>query len=235
MPLMTTLVSSFYSFTLQAGTQACAPLPLKPCQFLLGVDSSHCIFSVDCANFPQQTDSHVEYSGLAGSVQSQLQSSHRNFDIYEQVARGMDEKGHKGETQQSRAKIKEMRQVYQKAREAPKTCHFYKELHVILCGDTTSTHKSSVDTSGGLEATASRVNPEAEVLDEEVELEEDVGQATGLFGAMASQDLFLISERSSQSQQSRSGVPEAERGALETVAPIRSYFWWNQSSTQMCP
>nr|XP_042697674.1 uncharacterized protein LOC122172315 isoform X3 [Chrysemys picta bellii] len=86
---------------------------------------------------------------------------------------------------QCRAKITELRQVYQKAREAnhysgamSKTCRFYKELHAIFSYDPTSTTKIPMDTSGGLKATASRVNLKDEVVDNEVELEEDVGQET---------------------------------------------------------
>ncbi|EMP23936.1 hypothetical protein UY3_19003 [Chelonia mydas] len=116
------------------------------------------------------------------AVQSQLRYSHRNFDTDEQIACGTDEKGHERDMQQFHAKIKELRQAYQKAKEAdhcsgavPKTCHFYKELHAILSSDPTSTAKSPVDTWGRPEAAASRVNPGDEVMDEEAKLEEDVG------------------------------------------------------------
>ncbi|EMP29796.1 hypothetical protein UY3_13079 [Chelonia mydas] len=58
----------------------------------------------------------------------------------------MQQKRHKRDTQHCCAKTKELRQAYQKAREAIhhsgavlKTCRFYKELHAILCGDPTST------------------------------------------------------------------------------------------------
>ncbi|XP_074799612.1 uncharacterized protein LOC141981882 [Natator depressus] len=95
----------------------------------------------------------------------------------------------------------------------PKTCHFYKELHAILSDDPTSTTKSPMDTSGELKAMASRVNLKDKVVDNEVELEEDVGQVTGSAGDMASQDLILTLEWSSQSQQSISGIPEAGEGS----------------------
>ncbi|EMP42186.1 hypothetical protein UY3_00573 [Chelonia mydas] len=142
----------------------------------------------------------MDLLGLWGeeAVEAQLWFSPRNVDLYEQIARGVDEKRHERDIQRCRAKIKELRQLYQNARVAncrsgvaPKTCCFYKDLHTILGGNPTSTAKSPMDTLGGLEATASRVNPEDEVVDEEVELEEDVGQETGLFGGVASQDNFL--------------------------------------------
>lgn len=66
-------------------------------------------------------------------------------------------KGYEGNTQQCHGKIKELRQVYQKARESnccsgavPKTCSFYKELDAILSSNLTSA-KSPVDASVGLE------------------------------------------------------------------------------------
>ncbi|EMP38459.1 Zinc finger and SCAN domain-containing protein 20 [Chelonia mydas] len=67
------------------------------------------------------------------SVQSQLRSSCRNFDTYRQISQGLCKKGYDRDMLQCRVKIKELRQAYQKAREAnccsdaaPKTCQFYK-------------------------------------------------------------------------------------------------------------
>ncbi|EMP39476.1 Myosin-XVI [Chelonia mydas] len=60
-----------------------------------------------------------------------------------------------------------------------------------------------------------RVNPEDEVVDKEVELEVDVGYAMRSSGGMASRDLFLTPEESSQSQHSGSGMQmKQERQAL---------------------
>ncbi|XP_077678806.1 uncharacterized protein LOC144268090 [Eretmochelys imbricata] len=95
--------------------------------------------------------------------------------------------------QQCTAKIKEVRQAYYKAKEnhrsggAPKTCRFYKELNAILSGDPTSIADSPVDTSQAAERGG---NLEAEILDEEVELEEDVVLPAGLPGSAGSQELF---------------------------------------------
>ncbi|EMP33927.1 Endoplasmic reticulum resident protein 44 [Chelonia mydas] len=52
------------------------------------------------------------------AVQLQLLSSCRNFDTYRQIASEMPEKGHKRDMRQCCAKIKKLRQAYQKAREA---------------------------------------------------------------------------------------------------------------------
>ncbi|EMP28457.1 hypothetical protein UY3_14439 [Chelonia mydas] len=94
-------------------------------------------------------------------------------------------KSYKPDIHQCRVKIKELKQAYQKAREAnhcsgagPKTCRFYKELYVILGSDPTT--KSPMDTSEGLEAAASGLNPDDEMVDEAVQLEDDVKHTTGL-------------------------------------------------------
>ncbi|EMP25465.1 Zinc finger and SCAN domain-containing protein 29 [Chelonia mydas] len=92
------------------------------------------------------------------SVQSQLRLTRRNRDTYGQISRGLCEKGYDQDTQQCRAKIKELRQAYHKAWEAnhhsggaPKTCCLYKELNAILGGDPTSLADSPVDTSEAAE------------------------------------------------------------------------------------
>ncbi|XP_043371583.1 zinc finger and SCAN domain-containing protein 32-like [Dermochelys coriacea] len=139
-----------------------------------------------------------------------------DFDTYGQISRGMLEKGYEQDTQQGHVKIKELRPVYQKARESnyrsgavPKTCCFYKELDAILGGNPAPTAKSPVDTLVGLEMAESGLNPEDKVVDEEVELEDDVEHIAGSSGGMASQDLSSALEGSSQSQQPVSGVHDA--------------------------
>ncbi|XP_039359419.1 zinc finger and SCAN domain-containing protein 29-like isoform X2 [Mauremys reevesii] len=119
-------------------------------------------------------------------MKSQLRLSHRNFDTYGQISQSLCKKSYDQDTVQCRVKIKEPRQTYHKAREtkrlssaAPKTCQFYKELDAILSGDPTSTTKSPVDTSVGLEMVERGPNPEDEVTDEEVELDDDVELPVG--------------------------------------------------------
>nr|XP_042698026.1 uncharacterized protein LOC112059694 isoform X2 [Chrysemys picta bellii] len=99
---------------------------------------------------------------------------------------------------QCRAKIKELRQAYHKVREAnhrssgaPKTCRFYKELNDILGGDPTSIADCPVDTSHAAE---SGDNLEAEIVNEEVELEEDVVLPAGSPSGAGSQELFSTPE-----------------------------------------
>ncbi|EMP36519.1 Zinc finger and SCAN domain-containing protein 20 [Chelonia mydas] len=149
------------------------------------------------------------------SVQSQLHLTHRNWDIYGHISQGLSEKDYDWDTLQCRSKIKELRQVYHKAREAnrhssaaPKTCHFYKELDSILDGDPTS--KSPVDTSERMEEAEGVPNREDEVIDEEMELDLDVALPVESTGGAGSQELFSTPEVPSQSQQLLSGKQEAD-------------------------
>ncbi|EMP38191.1 hypothetical protein UY3_04623 [Chelonia mydas] len=123
------------------------------------------------------------------AVQSQLRSSCRNFNTYGQISCGLCEKGYDWDTVQCIAKIKELSQAYQKAREAnhhsaaaPKSCRFYKELDAILCNDPTSTSKRPMDPLVGLEAEDSGPNPKDEVVDKEMELEDVVEPTAGWSG-----------------------------------------------------
>ncbi|EMP26539.1 Zinc finger and SCAN domain-containing protein 20 [Chelonia mydas] len=107
-------------------------------------------------------------------VQSQLRSSCGNFDIEGQITHSLHKKGYDRYMLQCRAKVKELRNAYHKAKganrcsgAAPQTCHFYKELDAIQGGDHTSNAKSTVDTSVGLEPVESGPNPEEKVIDEE--------------------------------------------------------------------
>nr|XP_048721125.1 uncharacterized protein LOC125643074 [Caretta caretta] len=107
------------------------------------------------------------------------------------------DRGHKRDPKQCCMKLKELRQVYQKTREAnsrsgsePQTCHFYDELHAILGGSATTTPTvcfDSVNGEGG--------NTEAGLGDEEDEEEEEVvdgsQQASRETGFPNSQELFL--------------------------------------------
>ncbi|EMP41635.1 Zinc finger and SCAN domain-containing protein 29 [Chelonia mydas] len=110
------------------------------------------------------------------AVQSQLRSSHRNFDTYGQISRCMTERGYDQDTLKCRVKVKQLRNAYHKAREAnqhssaaPTSCQFYKELDVILDGDPTSTVKATVDTWVAHMPLESGPSQEEEILDEDVE------------------------------------------------------------------
>nr|XP_048711541.1 zinc finger protein with KRAB and SCAN domains 2-like [Caretta caretta] len=137
------------------------------------------------------------------AVQSQLRSSHRNYNTFGQISRDMMERGHDQDALQCRVKVKELRNAYCKAREAnscsgaaPATCHFYKKLDAILRGDPTSTPSTTMDTS---EPSSTRQGEEEEEQSrsEGSEAEED----TPVSLDACSQELFSSQEEGSQSWQ----------------------------------
>ncbi|XP_077692193.1 uncharacterized protein LOC144276158 [Eretmochelys imbricata] len=126
------------------------------------------------------------------SVLSELRSSFRNAKTFVKISQGMKDRGHNRDPKQCRVKLKELRQAYQKTREAngcsgsePKTCRFYDELHAILGGSATTTPTvcfDSVNGDGG--------NTEAGFGDEE-EIVDSSQQASGETSFPDSQELFL--------------------------------------------
>ncbi|XP_044840881.1 myb/SANT-like DNA-binding domain-containing protein 2 [Mauremys mutica] len=112
------------------------------------------------------------------SVMAELRSKRRNANTYAKVSRAMTERGYSRDTEQCRTKIKELRQAYQKAREAngrsgsqPHTFRFYHELHAIMGGDATTTPPLSIDTC---KRGVARSEEEETLEDEEEEEEEGV-------------------------------------------------------------
>ncbi|XP_074826345.1 zinc finger and SCAN domain-containing protein 32-like [Natator depressus] len=108
----------------------------------------------------------------------------------------MKDRGHNRDPKQCRVKLKELRQAYQKTREAngrsgsePQTCRFYDELHAILGGSATTTPAVLFDSFNG-----NGGNMETGFGDEEDDDEEVVDsseQASGETGFRDSQELFL--------------------------------------------
>ncbi|XP_074799591.1 uncharacterized protein LOC141981856 [Natator depressus] len=104
---------------------------------------------------------------------------------------GMKDRGHNRDPKQCRVKLKELRQAYQKTREAngrsgsePQTCRFYDELHAILRGSATTTPAMLFDSFNG-----DGGNTEAGFGDEEDD--DSSQQARGETGFPDSQELFL--------------------------------------------
>ncbi|EMP37030.1 hypothetical protein UY3_05835 [Chelonia mydas] len=104
----------------------------------------------------------------------------------------MKDRGYNRDPQQCRVKLKELRQAYQKTKEAnacsgsdPQTCHFYDELHAILEGAPTTTPPLFVDSCKGV--SCNRDENFGEEKDEEVEVVEDSAhqQAEKLFSLTA--------------------------------------------------
>ncbi|XP_030405237.1 zinc finger and SCAN domain-containing protein 29-like [Gopherus evgoodei] len=128
----------------------------------------------------------------------------------------MIESGH-DQAMQCRVKVKELRNIYHKARKAncrsgaaPMTCCFYEELDAILGGDHTSTPRTTMDTS---EPSSTRQEEEEEESRSEgAEAEEDTLESQDA----CSQELFLSQEEGSQSwwpvlgeEQTPEEVPDA--------------------------
>ncbi|XP_053895883.1 myb/SANT-like DNA-binding domain-containing protein 2 [Malaclemys terrapin pileata] len=108
----------------------------------------------------------------------------------------MTEIGYSRDTKQCQTKIKELRQVYQKAREANRrsgsqthTFCFYHEPHAVMGGDATTTPPLSVDTCKGGVAR----NEEEESLEDKEE-EDSAQAASGECVFPPSQELFLTLE-----------------------------------------
>ncbi|CAM4649668.1 unnamed protein product [Lepidochelys olivacea] len=131
------------------------------------------------------------------SVLSELRSSFRNAKTFVKISQGMKDRGHNRDPKQCRVKLKELRQAYQKTREAngrsgsePQICCFYDELHAILGGSATTTPAVLFDSFNG-----DGGNTEAGFGDEEDEEEEEVvdssQQASRKTGFLDSQELFL--------------------------------------------
>ncbi|XP_073170595.1 uncharacterized protein [Lepidochelys kempii] len=121
------------------------------------------------------------------SVLSELRSSFRNAKTFVKISQGMKDRGHNRDPKQCRVKLKELRQAYQKTREAnscsglePKTCRFYDELHAIIGGSATTTPTVGFDS----------VNTEAGFGDEE-EIVDSSQQASRETSFPDSQELFL--------------------------------------------
>ncbi|EMP26378.1 Zinc finger and SCAN domain-containing protein 20 [Chelonia mydas] len=147
------------------------------------------------------------------AVQSQLRSSHQNYDTYRQISRCMTERGHDRDTLQCRVKVKELQNAYHKAQEAnhrssamPMSCWFCKELDVILGGDPTSTVKVPVDTSVAHLPVENGPSQEEEILDEDVAGERDrEAEDDSEVRDTCRQELISTPEKAGQSQLSELG------------------------------
>ncbi|EMP42274.1 hypothetical protein UY3_00434 [Chelonia mydas] len=126
----------------------------------------------------------------------------------------MIDRDYNRDPQQCRVKIKELRQAYQKTKEAngcsgsePQTCRFYDELHAVLGYAPTTTIPLSMDTcKGGVSR-----NRDEDFGDEEDDNEEEkdsTQQASGETILPDSQELFITLEPIP----SQGGLPDHEAG-----------------------
>ncbi|XP_074976266.1 uncharacterized protein LOC142069348 [Caretta caretta] len=162
---------------------------------------------------------------------AELHSKKRNANTYAKVSRAMTERAYSKDTERCCTKIKELRQAYQKAREAngrsglqPHTCRFYHELHAIMGGDATTTPPLSVDTCKGGVARSE----EDELLEDEEEKDDDdsAQTASGESVFPPSQELVLTLEPTA-SPQSQGGLPDHEPGEGTSGANVST---WPQST-----
>ncbi|XP_065442086.1 uncharacterized protein LOC135981788 [Chrysemys picta bellii] len=131
------------------------------------------------------------------SVLSELRSKRRNAKIYEKISKDMAERGYSRDATQCRVKIKELRQGYQKTKEAngrsgshPQISRFYEALHSILGAAATTTPPVTVDSEDGIVSTAGSSDMLGDGEDEEGDEGEAVGSAHNA-DFPDSQDLFI--------------------------------------------
>ncbi|EMP35036.1 Zinc finger and SCAN domain-containing protein 29 [Chelonia mydas] len=143
------------------------------------------------------------------SMLSELRSKRRNAKTFQKISEAMRDRGYIRDTTQSRVKLKELRQAYQKTKESnghsgtePQSCRFYAELHAILGGAATTTPPLSMDSDDGVLSTMAEDFADQEDVEEEDELREST-QHTILPN---SQDLFTtLTEIPSQPNEAGEG------------------------------
>ncbi|XP_065427423.1 SRRM2 protein homolog rsr-2-like [Chrysemys picta bellii] len=153
------------------------------------------------------------------SVLAELRSKRRNAKTFEKISKGMMERGHNRDSDQCRVKVKELRQTYQKTKEAnghsgsePRTCRFYAELHAILGGAATTTPPVIVDSGLGIVSSATPEDS-ADGGEEEEEEEDELAESTQHSVLPNSQDLFLsLTEVPSQPSQASTQDPDPMEG-----------------------
>ncbi|XP_053876180.1 myb/SANT-like DNA-binding domain-containing protein 1 [Malaclemys terrapin pileata] len=130
------------------------------------------------------------------SVLSELRSRRRNAKIYEKISKAMTERGYSRDATQCRVKIKELRQGYQKTKEAngrsgsqPQTCHFYEALHSILGAAATTTPPLTVDSEDVILSTPASSEMVVDGEEEEGDEEDEAVDSTYNADFPDSQDL----------------------------------------------
>ncbi|EMP31917.1 hypothetical protein UY3_10955 [Chelonia mydas] len=154
------------------------------------------------------------------SVQAELHSKRRNANIFAKISKGMMDRVYNRDTQQCYVKVKELRQAYQKTKDAngrfgsePHTCHFYDELHAILRGGPTTSPPLSVDTcKGGVPRNTDEDFVDEENEEEEEEVEDSAQQASGESILPSSQQFVTLEPIPSQPSQGRLPDHEAREG-----------------------
>ncbi|XP_074930189.1 myb/SANT-like DNA-binding domain-containing protein 7 [Chelonoidis abingdonii] len=157
------------------------------------------------------------------SVLSELHSKRRNAQIFEKISKGMKDKGYNRDLQQCHVKLKELRQAYQRTREAnghsgseAQTCRFYDELHAVPGDAPTTSPPLCMDSVNRF--SRNRYADFGDEEDEEEEVEDSTQQASGETAFPDSQELFITLEPvPSQLTKVGSRTLEAEKGPLVSV------------------
>ncbi|KAM9128240.1 uncharacterized protein ACDP82_012141 [Pangshura tecta] len=158
----------------------------------------------------------------------ELRSKRRNEKVFERISKAMMDKGHSRDSVQCRVKVKELRQAYQKTKEAngrsgtgPKTCRFYAELHAILGGCATSSPPLSLDSDVGVVIAMAEDDADGEDYNEEAD-EDDLAESTQHSVSPNSQELFLTqTELASQPSQDNEAMEDTSAANFSSL-PIPS-------------
>ncbi|XP_050819362.1 myb/SANT-like DNA-binding domain-containing protein 2 isoform X2 [Gopherus flavomarginatus] len=164
------------------------------------------------------------------SMLTELRFKRLNKKTFEKISKGMMEKGHTRDSVQCRVKVKELRQAYQKTKEAngrsgagPKTCRFYAELHAILGGSTTTTPPLSVDSE--VVVVISAMAEDSVDGEDEEEDEDELAERTQHSVLPNSQELFLTqTELPSQPSQATSPDNEAMEATSASLLHPEGYL-----------
>ncbi|KAM7146453.1 zinc finger and SCAN domain-containing protein 32-like [Macrochelys suwanniensis] len=135
------------------------------------------------------------------SVLAELRSKRRNANTYAKVSKGMQDRGYNRDAQQCRVKIKELRQAYQRTRDAngrsgsePQTCRFCDELHAILGGAASTNPPMWYDSVRGASENSEEHFREEEDDDNDAENSAQTQQGSGEALFPDSQELFVTLE-----------------------------------------
>ncbi|XP_065452655.1 uncharacterized protein LOC135983679 [Chrysemys picta bellii] len=162
------------------------------------------------------------------SVLSELRSKRQNAKIYEKISKDMSERGYSRDATQCRVKIKELRQGYQKTKEAngrsgshPQTSCFYEALHSILGVAATTTPPLTVDSEDGILSTAGSSDMLADGEDEEGDEEDEAVDSAYNADFPDSQDLFItLTEIPYQPSPAVNPDTESGEGSATTSATV---------------
>ncbi|XP_074918752.1 uncharacterized protein LOC142046341 isoform X1 [Chelonoidis abingdonii] len=124
------------------------------------------------------------------SVLAELRSKRRNAKTFEKISKGKMERGHNRDSLQCHVKVKELRQAYQKTKEANRRSEGepQAELHAILGGAATTTPSLTVDSEEGVISAMAEDSVDGEGEEEQ---EDELAESTQHSVLPNSQELFL--------------------------------------------